>query len=150
MIVGIIASIVLAGFAFVFPQRMKLVLTALVIVWVASAAMIYWETVKASERLTRIVATAAIDPTCTDPKLPLRITFKNDNSSAILKLGYTLEGFEPAFRASVAYDGYQSSNVRIAAGESYSACRAFRMRGSESASPATLNWVVTVNSAEFE
>ena len=84
MIVGIIASIVLAGFAFVFPQRMKLVLTALVIVWVASAAMIYWETVKASERLTRIVATAAIDPTCTDPKLPLRITFKNDNSSAIL------------------------------------------------------------------
>lgn len=150
MIVGIVASVVLALFAFVFPQRMKLVLTALLIVWVASAAAIYWETVKTTERLSKIIATAAWDVTCTDPQTPLRITFKNDNSSAVVKLNYTLEGFEAAFRASLAYDGYQSSNVRIGAGESYSACRAFRMRGSESAAPSSLNWVVTVNSAEFE
>lgn len=150
MIVGVVASIVLALFAFVFPQRMKLVLIALVIVWVASAAAIYWETVKSSERFSKIIASAKWDTTCNDPKAPLRITFKNDNQVAVLKLNYTLEGFEPAFRASVSYDGYQSSNVRIAAGESYSACRPFHMRSSENAAPASLNWVVTVNSAEFE
>ncbi|WP_313615980.1 hypothetical protein [Agrobacterium sp.] len=150
MIVGIVASLVLALFAFAFPQRMKLVLAGLVIVWVGSAIAIYWETVKTGERLAKIVATAVWDETCTDPKAPLRITFKNDNASPVLKLNYTLEGFEPAFRASVAYDGYQRSNVRIAAGESYTACRAFRMRSSENAEPSGLNWVVTVNSAEFE
>lgn len=150
MIVGAILTAILVLFAFIYPHRIKYVLAGLAIVWIGTAVSIYLETVRTAERLLKIVATAAIDPTCPDPKSPLRLTFRNDNTMAVHKITYTIEGFEQAFRSAVSYDGYQVSNIPLNAGESYSACRPYRMRSNESSNPANLDWLVTVNSAQFE
>lgn len=150
MIVGIALTVLLLVMAIIFPQRMKSILAGILAVWLAFALWVYYDSVRSANRLNNIVATAALDATCTDPLAPMRITFENKNDVAVQHLTYTLEGFEKAFRSSVALDGYQPNARRLEAGETYSACRSFRMRNNETANPATLEWRVTINSAVFE
>ena len=97
-----------------------------------------------------LLSPAGFDAACPDAALPIRVSFRNDNNVAVQRLTYTLEGFEPAFRASVSFDPYQVSERRIEAGETFSACRAFRMRNNERVEPQRLEWRVTVISAEFD
>lgn len=150
MIVGIALTVVLLIVALLRPQKMKPVLAGIMLVWVSSAIWIYLDNVRTEKRLINIVATASFDAACTDPQMPIRLTFENRNDVAVEHLTYTLEGFEKAFRSSVALDGYQPNARRLEAGETYSACRSFRMRNNQTANPSTLDWRVTINSAVFE
>ena len=113
MIVGIALTVVLLIVALLRPQRMKPVLAGIMLVWVASAIWLYVDNVRSEKRLVNIIATASFDSTCADPEMPIRVTFDNRNNVAVEHLTYTLEGFEPAFRASVSLDAYQVSARRL-------------------------------------
>ncbi|WP_113093789.1 hypothetical protein [Agrobacterium sp. fls2-241-TYG-188a] len=150
MIVGVVLSVALLVFLIIYPRHLKPVVIAFAVIWSATAAWVLFDWLRSGERLEAIVATAAYDATCTEPGAPLRVTFQNTNDVAVRRLTYTLEGFEAAFRASVSFDPYQVSERRLEAHESYGACRPFRLRNNENVDPKTLEWRVTINSAEFD
>lgn len=150
MIVGAILTAILVLFGIAFPSRIRLVIGALIVVWISTAIFIVFDARQTTARLARITGTAALDSTCTDNRTPLRVTFVNNNDRAVLHFTYTIEGFEPAFRVPIARDSYQPGNIRLNAGETYSACRNYSMPGTERTDPARLEWKVTVNSADFE
>lgn len=150
MIVGAVLSAILLLTLIAFPRHLKPVVICLLLIWGATAAFVISDWWRGSQRLGHVVATASFDTTCADPALPIRVSFRNDNDVAVQRLTYTLEGFEPAFRASVAFDPYQVSERRIEAGETFAACRAFRLRNNERVEPQRLEWRVTVISAEFD
>ncbi|MBO9656536.1 hypothetical protein O3S81_02010 [Agrobacterium sp. SOY23] len=150
MIVGAVLSAILLLTLIAFPRHLKSVVICLLLIWTTTAAFVIYDWWRGSKRLEHIIATADFDASCPDAALPIRVSFRNDNNVAVQRLTYTLEGFEPAFRASVTFDPYQVSERRIEAGETFSACRSFRLRGNERAEPQRLEWRVTVVSAEFD
>lgn len=150
MIVGAVLSAVLLLTLIAFPRHLKPVVICLLLIWTATAAFVIYDWRRGSQRLDHVIATAGFDAACTDTAAPIRVSFRNDNDVAIQRLTYTLEGFEPAFRASVAFDPYQVSERRIEAGEIFAACRAFRLRNNERVDPQRLEWRVSVISAEFD
>ncbi|NTE35013.1 hypothetical protein [Agrobacterium tumefaciens] len=150
MIVGAVLSAILLLTLIAFPRHLKSVVICLLLIWTATAAFVIYDWWRGNQRLDHIVASAGFDASCPDAALPIRVSFRNDNNVAVQRLTYTLEGFEPAFRASVSFDPYQVSERRIEAGETFSACRAFRMRNNERVEPQRLEWRVTVISAEFD
>ncbi len=149
MIVGAVLSAILLISLIAFPRHLKSVVIGLLLIWTTTAAFVIYDWQRGSQRLEHIIATASFDAACPDPALPIRVSFRNDNAVAVQRLTYTLEGFEPAFRASVAFDPYQVSERRIEAGQTFSACRSFRLRNNERVQPQRLEWRVTVISAEF-
>ena len=150
MIVGAVLSAILLLTLIAFPRHLKSVVICLLLIWTATAAFVIYDWRRGNQRLDHIVASAAFDSVCPDAALPIRVSFRNDNDVAVQRLTYTLEGFEPAFRASVSFDPYQVSERRIEAGETFFFFLAFRMRNNESVEPQRLEWRVTVISAEFE
>jgi hypothetical protein len=151
VIVGAVLSAILLLTLIAFPRHLKSVVICLLVIWTATAAFVIYDWRRGSQRLDHVVATAGFDAAaCTDPALPIRVSFRNDNNVAVQRLTYTLEGFEPAFRASVSFDPYQVSERRIEAGETFAACRSFRLRNNERVEPQRLEWRVTVISAEFD
>lgn len=150
MIVGAVLSAILLLTLIAFPRHLKSVVICLLLIWTTTAAFVIYDWRRGNQRLDHIVASAEFDAACPDAVLPIRVSFRNDNNVAVQRLTYTLEGFEPAFRASVSFDPYQVSERRIEAGETFAACRAFRMRNNERVEPQRLEWRVTVISAEFD
>lgn len=150
MIVGVVLTAVMLLFLLAFPKRVKPVVIGLAAIWASMAAYIVFDWMRSGQRVEAIIATASFDPTCQDPKAPIRLSFQNANDVAVRRITYTLEGFEPAFRASVALDSYQVSERRLEAHETFAACRPFRLRNNENVDPSTLDWRVSVNSAEFD
>ncbi|MEJ8311551.1 hypothetical protein [Agrobacterium larrymoorei] len=150
MIVGIVLTVALLLFLIAFPRHLKPVVAALAVVWACLGGWVLFDWVRYGERLEKIIATAAYDPTCRDENAPIRVSFQNTNDVAVERLTYTLEGFEPAFRAPISLEAYQPNERRLGPHESYAACRPFRLRSNEQADPARLEWRVTVNSADFE
>ncbi|MGP4667515.1 hypothetical protein [Agrobacterium pusense] len=150
MIVGAVLSAILLLTLIAFPRHLKPVVIGLLLIWAGTAAFVIYDWRRSSQRLEHIVATAGFEAACPDPALPIRVSFRNDNNVAIQRLTYTLEGFEPAFRASVSFDPYQVSERRIEAGETFAACRTFRLRNNERVEPQRLEWRITVISAEFD
>ncbi|MGV1752291.1 hypothetical protein [Agrobacterium sp. CG674] len=150
MIFGIVLSAILICALIAYPKHLKKIVAALAIIWAATAAYVLFDWLRASERVEAIIATASFDPTCVEANAPIRVTFHNTNDVAVRRLTYTLEGFEAAFRASVSFDPYQVSERRLEAQETFAACRPFRLRNNENVDPRSLEWRVTVNSAEFE
>jgi hypothetical protein len=150
VIVGAVLSAILLLTLIAFPRHLKPVVICLLLIWATTAAFVIYDWWRGSQRLEHVVATASFDAACPDAALPIRVSFRNDNDVAVQRLTYTLEGFEPAFRASVAFDPYQVSERRIEAGETFAACRAFRLRNNERVEPQRLEWRVTVISAEFD
>ena len=116
MIVGAVLSAVLLLTLIAFPRHLKPVVICLLLIWGATAAFVIYDWWRGGQRLGHVIATASFDAACPDPALPIRVSFRNDNNVAVQRLTYTLEGFEPAFRASVAFDPYQVSERRIEAG----------------------------------
>ncbi|KQO82259.1 hypothetical protein [Rhizobium sp. Leaf262] len=150
MIVGIVLTAILMCFLIAFPRHLKPVVVGLAIVWACTASWVLFDWLRSGERVEAIIATASFDPSCTDAAAPIRLSFQNTNDVAVRRLTYTLEGFQPAFRASVSFDPYQVSERRLEPHETYAACRPFRLRNNENVDARTLEWRVTVNSAEFE
>lgn len=150
MIVGAVLSVILLLTLIAFPRNLKPVVIGLLLIWACTAAFVLHDWWRGNQRLDHVIATAEFDATCPDSALPIRVSFRNDNDVALQRLTYTLEGFEPAFRASVAFDPYQVSERRIEAGQTFAACRAFRLRNNERVEPQRLEWRVTVISAEFD
>lgn len=149
MIVGAVLSAILLLVLIAFPRHLKPVVICLLLIWATTAAFVIFDWWRSGQRLEHVVATASFDPSCADTASPIRVSFRNDNDVALKRLTYTLEGFEPAFRASVSFDPYQVSERRIEAGETFAACRAFRLRNNQNVEPRRLEWRVTVISAEF-
>lgn len=150
MIVGVVLTVLLLVSLMIYPRHLKPVVIGLALVWSVTAAWVLFDWLRSGERLEAIIATASFDPACTGPDAPIRVTFQNTNDVAVRRLTYTLEGFEAAFRASVSFDPYQVSERRLEAQETYAACRPFRLRNNEHVDPKTLEWRVTINSAEFD
>ena len=150
MIVGVVLTATLLLFLIAYPRHLKPVVISLGVIWACMAVWIVFDWIRSGERLEAIIATATYDTTCQDANAPLRVSFQNTNNVAVRRLTYTLEGFEPAFRASVSFDPYQISERRLEAHETYAACRPFRLRNNENVDPRNLEWRVTINSAEFE
>lgn len=150
MIVGAVLSAILLLTLIAFPRHLKPVVICLLLIWSGTATFVIYDWRRSSQRLEHIVATAGFEAACPDPAQPIRVSFRNDNNVAVQRLTYTLEGFEPAFRASVSFDPYQVSERRIEAGETFAACRTFRLRNNERVEPQRLEWRVTVISAEFD
>jgi hypothetical protein len=150
VIVGAVLSAILLLTLIAFPRHLKPAVICLLLIWTTTAAFVIYDWWRGSKRIEHIVATASFDASCADPALPIRVSFRNDNNVAVQRLTYTLEGFEPAFRASVAFDPYQVSERRIEASETFAACRSFRLRNNERVEPQRLEWRVTVISAEFD
>ena len=150
MIVGIVLTAALLLSLIAYPRRLKPVVIGLVIVWVGTAAWVLFDWARSGERVDAIIATASFDQSCTDANAPIRLSFQNTNDVAVKRLTYTLEGFEAAFRASVSFDPYQVSERRLEPHETYAACRPFRLRNNENVDPRSLEWRVSINSAEFE
>ncbi len=150
MIVGFVLTAALLVFLIAFPSRLKPVVIGLVIVWVATAMWIMFDWIRTGDRLEAIIATASYDTSCQDPRAPIRLSFQNTNDVAVRRLTYTLEGFEAAFRVSVSFDPYQVSERRLEPHETYAACRPFRLGNKENVDPSTLDWRVTLDSAEFD
>jgi hypothetical protein len=149
MIFGIVLTALLLLFLIKFPRFLKPVVSIIAVIWIVMAGLVFYDWTKSSERRELLIGSAKLDPSCTDPNLPLLVTFDNRSDAPTAQFTYRIEGFLPAFRAPVTLDAYQTANVRIEAGASYSACRAFRMKSSESADPAKLEWRVSVESALF-
>jgi len=151
---GVIVAAVLSALLLVtliaFPRYLKPAVLCLGLVWGVTAAIVVFDGFRGGNRLENIVATAAFDATCTDPALPVQVSFRNDNRVAVKRLTYTLEGFEQDVGVSVAFNPYQTSDKRIEPGESFATCRAYRLRNNERVDASTLNWRVTINSAEFD
>lgn len=149
MIVGIAATLLLLAFLIGFPRHLKPVVSLIGIVWLVMGVSLIFDWQRGNARRASVIGSAMIDPSCTDPRAPLRLTFDNQSDATALRLTYRVEGFQPAFRVPVASDTYQISQVPIGPGESYSACRSFRMGSGETGDPAMLEWRVTIDSAEF-
>ncbi|NTJ42887.1 hypothetical protein G6L28_09805 [Agrobacterium larrymoorei] len=149
MIVGFVLTAALLLFLIAFPRKLKPIVVGLVVVWVATALWIVFDWMRTGDRLAAIVATASYDTSCQDPRAPIRLSFQNANNIAVRRVTYTLEGFEAAFRVSVSFDPYQVSERRLEPHETYAACRPFRLRNNENVDPSTLDWRVTIDSAEF-
>jgi hypothetical protein len=150
MIVGIVLTAALLLSLIAYPRHLKPVVIGLLIVWASTAAWVLFDWTRSGERVDAIIATASFDQSCTDTNAPIRLSFQNTNDVAVKRLTYTLEGFEAAFRASVSFDPYQVSERRLEPHETYAACRPFRLRNNENVDPRSLEWRVTINSAEFE
>jgi hypothetical protein len=150
MIVGIVLTAILMLFLIAYPKHLKPVVVALAVVWSATAAWNIFDGMRSGERIKAIIAKASLDPTCTDANAPIRLSFHNTNKVAVRRLTYTLKGFEAAFRASVSFAPYQVSERRLEPNETYAACRPFRLRNNENVDPKTLEWRVTIDSAEFD
>jgi hypothetical protein len=149
MIFGIVLTALLLLFLIKFPRFLKPVVSIIAVIWIVMAGLVFYDWAKSTERRELLIGSAKLDASCTDPNLPLLVTFDNRSDAPATQFTYRIEGFLPAFRTPVTLDAYQISNVRIEAGASYSACRAFRMKSSENADPALLEWRVSVESALF-
>ncbi|MDS7597588.1 hypothetical protein [Agrobacterium tumefaciens] len=150
MIFAAVLSALLLMTLIAFPRYLKPAVLCLGLVWGTTAAFVMYDWFQGGKRLEHVIATAALDTTCSDPASPLRVTIRNGNSVAVTHLTYTLEGFEPGFRVSVVFEPYQASNVRIEPDGTLTVCRAFRLRNNERVEPSRLEWLVTINSAEFD
>lgn len=149
MIFGIVLTALLLLFLIKFPRFLKPVVSIIALIWIATAALVFYDWSKTNERRALLVGSAKLDDSCSDPRMPLLVTFENRSDAAVQQFTYRLEGYQPAFRAPMTLDPYQTSNVVIEAGDSYSACRAFRLKSNETVDPAILEWRVTVDSAIF-
>lgn len=149
MIIGFIITAALLVYLIAIPRHLKPVAAILAAVWAVTAVLVFYDHLKSNERQDNIVSTAVIDASCEDPRAPLKVSFENRNDVPVRKLTYKIEAFEPAFRVSVVVEPYQISEVEVAAGATYSACRAFRMRNGEKSDPAKLDWKVSILSAQF-
>lgn len=149
MIFGVVLTALLLLFLIKFPRFLKPVVAVIALIWIVTAALVFYDWAKTNERRAQFVGSAKLDASCTDPKLPLLVTFENRSDAAVQQFTYRIEGFQPAFRAPATLDSYQTSQVTIEAGQSYSACRSFRMKSNENVDPAILEWRVSVESAVF-
>lgn len=149
MIFGIVVTALLLVFLIKFPRFLKPVVSSIAVIWILMAALVFYDWYKTSERREQLIGSAKLDVSCTDARLPLLVNFENRSDAAVTHFTYRIEGFQPAFRAPATLDSYQTANVTIEAGATYSACRAFRMKSSENVDPAILEWQVSVESAVF-
>lgn len=149
MIFGVVLTALLLLFLIKFPRFLKPVVSIIALIWIVTAALVFYDWAKTNERRDLLIGSAKLDASCSDARLPLLVTFENRSDADVTQFTYRIEGYQPAFRAPATLDSYQTSTVAIEAGQSYSACRAFRMKSNENVDPAMLEWRVSVESAVF-
>lgn len=134
---------------FAFPKQVGSIILLIILAVGAFWLYLSQEQEANARRKAKILTVAGADSVCNDPEFPLKIQFTNTSDEKLLRVSYSLEGFQPGYSDVVVSDYLRSSDRIMQPGDVYSACWRYPEAYGKQVDYTGLKWVARVTSATF-